>query len=537
MDSSIDSFAEYARNVGTTLLVGTAIVGSLQLIKSDSFYDDLIREIGEISNYSALVQRSPDTVLSSFATQMDPSKYALRTDGYALVDNPEFAQLEIPIDSDHEKEWSQASDVQAMWKSLIVGGVGVKQIIGTVPISTENVTRPVTIRLPKQELDGQATSHYADGELFYTIEENSNVKGKQVTARYPSFRAPRTLEEFKEFWSLMRAGFEVRSIAGPQDFGSASINMRVIRSDFYYHRDDEVANGGIHYTQLGKGFFRLVTKPDDPTTKVGNGVILLAGSGKFSYGDPAIYQFTLYYDGKEYVPIYKNEITVAATPMSVDEHLVYPEPTAGNYGYLPIYELDLSLPVKERLERLSVSDIGGEPVDFLVDFDQRFPTVASAGKSFLKVNYSTVREMASTLRGLDTGSSEILGIKIPNSFLRGWGATIVVGLQVYFFLYLRQFRQRISDAPAPPNVPWSLLDNGALARAFSIVGYVLFPIAVCVTGYITMRPDQSMWIVPAVGVASLVFGGWSTRESMLIWKITADYARAKSATLPDVPTS
>jgi hypothetical protein len=97
----------------------------------------------------------------------------------------------------------------------------------------------------------------------------------------------------------------------------------------------------------------------------------------------------------------------------------------------------------------------------------------------------------------ETPVFEAFGIKFPD-YLAGWGGTVVLmSIQIYFLIYLRDLKGRLKPDDEGWVVPWVAMDSGILARSTILVTFVVLPIASLLTldVQMTRRMMKGYWNV------------------------------------------
>lgn len=98
---------------------------------------------------------------------------------------------------------------------------------------------------------------------------------------------------------------------------------------------------------------------------------------------------------------------------------------------------------------------------------------------------------------LNRGSEEFeaFGMKFPTGQITTWGTLTLIGVQLYFFLYLRRFSKKLSPGDPGWDVPWICLDQSFLAQAILLVTVVVLPfVAALILGIrASLRVTAAYW--------------------------------------------
>jgi hypothetical protein len=106
----------------------------------------------------------------------------------------------------------------------------------------------------------------------------------------------------------------------------------------------------------------------------------------------------------------------------------------------------------------------------------------------------------------NTKSSEVFeafGMKFPAGQITLWGDILLLSVQLYFLVYLRQLSGKLKPEDAGWDVPWIGMNSSVTAKAISYLSFVILPVvtAICVgwqgavrasIGYL-YRTDQWFW--------------------------------------------
>jgi len=71
---------------------------------------------------------------------------------------------------------------------------------------------------------------------------------------------------------------------------------------------------------------------------------------------------------------------------------------------------------------------------------------------------------------------EAFGMKFPVAQITVWGTVILLGIQLYFFVYLRQLSEKLGSNYPTPDTPWMFLDRSRLARVICFATATILPV-------------------------------------------------------------
>jgi len=91
---------------------------------------------------------------------------------------------------------------------------------------------------------------------------------------------------------------------------------------------------------------------------------------------------------------------------------------------------------------------------------------------------------------------EAFGMKFPTAQITTWGTVTLLGVQLYFFLYLRRLSGKLDQDDPGWDVPWICLDQSFLAQAILLATVVVLPFAtVLVLGIrASLRITAAYWV-------------------------------------------
>jgi len=85
---------------------------------------------------------------------------------------------------------------------------------------------------------------------------------------------------------------------------------------------------------------------------------------------------------------------------------------------------------------------------------------------------------------------EAFGIKFPSEQVTRWGMIILIAVQLYFVMYLRQLSHKLKPDDPGWDVPWMAMDGSLLARVMFVVSVIALP---CAAGTLVLMNAASLW--------------------------------------------
>jgi len=91
---------------------------------------------------------------------------------------------------------------------------------------------------------------------------------------------------------------------------------------------------------------------------------------------------------------------------------------------------------------------------------------------------------------------EAFGMKFPTAQITTWGTVTLLGVQLYFFQYLRRLAGKLDRDDPGWDVPWICLDQSFLAQAILFATFVLLPfVTVLLLGFrASLRLTAVYWV-------------------------------------------
>lgn len=108
-------------------------------------------------------------------------------------------------------------------------------------------------------------------------------------------------------------------------------------------------------------------------------------------------------------------------------------------------------------------------------FDTSFPDLARAGHDLEALELDDVEKFISSEAAKGTEVFEAFGMKFPAGQITLWGIVVLLGVQLYFFVYLKQLSGKLAQTDAGWDVPWIGMDTSPLAQSIFFLTVVLLP--------------------------------------------------------------
>ena len=108
-------------------------------------------------------------------------------------------------------------------------------------------------------------------------------------------------------------------------------------------------------------------------------------------------------------------------------------------------------------------------------FDYTFHELGDLTSEFQDLTLEKIEAILRGQKDKSTENVEVAGIKVPASALRSGGALLLLGMQVYFLLHLRELLKRITKRSKAWNVAWIGLYSGLFAQSVTIFSASALP--------------------------------------------------------------
>ena len=109
-------------------------------------------------------------------------------------------------------------------------------------------------------------------------------------------------------------------------------------------------------------------------------------------------------------------------------------------------------------------------------FASTFPdlALAAAGREDLDLRILAPQIYADAAKGDE--AFEAFGMKFPSDQITRWGLVVLICVQLYLFLYLKQLYNKLQPDDPGWDAPWIVMDQSLLARAIVFLSVVVLPI-------------------------------------------------------------
>jgi len=123
-------------------------------------------------------------------------------------------------------------------------------------------------------------------------------------------------------------------------------------------------------------------------------------------------------------------------------------------------------------------------------FATAFRELDSVTKEYSDVKFKTMEKILAAEERRAGESFEILGMKIPADQTVYWGIFVIMALQFYFWVHLRELNRRLKPTDLSADVAWIGLYPTQVARALVFVSAIIIPILATVL--LSVRGAQSI---------------------------------------------
>lgn len=166
-------------------------------------------------------------------------------------------------------------------------------------------------------------------------------------------------------------------------------------------------------------------------------------------------------------------------------------------------------------ERLGILGAG-------LPFEAIYPELAKAASSTSELAFSTVEDLLLTELRQEEETLDLFGARVPAHAFAAWGAPVLIAIQLYLLLHLRQL---IRLVPAPrqiPQHPWVAIYNDNAARWLTGLSAVLLPPAVISTLLIrgeVWRDVPTFYVLVALLVLSCSLAWLTFVQLLVLWRM------------------
>ena len=180
-------------------------------------------------------------------------------------------------------------------------------------------------------------------------------------------------------------------------------------------------------------------------------------------------------DSPELVPIAEPDAVQEKDPdrVSLALGLSLTSPVYGGSGRFGRYTLPV---VTFSYVELSQKNIVDQFKNWKVgSFNSSFADLARATRELQGLEFDDVEKFLATDAAKGTEVFEAFGMKFPADQITGWGIVLLLGIQLYFFVYVKQLDGKLARGDAGWDVPWIGMDTSWLARGIFFVTIVMLP--------------------------------------------------------------
>ena len=174
--------------------------------------------------------------------------------------------------------------------------------------------------------------------------------------------------------------------------------------------------------------------------------------------------------------------------------------------------------VKVRRKRVKQSDYRYQRKAFR-DFDDSFPDLSAVAADAIDDSFDKIEKRLEVESEKEEQTFEAFGIKFRSTQVTRWGIVVLLGVQLYLVMYLRQFSKKLNYDDPGWDMPWMAMDQSMLARTMLFISLVLLP--TCAALVVVIQAERSgqrveMILMPLGLVASLVLAvlSWQFRPKL-----------------------
>lgn len=153
-------------------------------------------------------------------------------------------------------------------------------------------------------------------------------------------------------------------------------------------------------------------------------------------------------------------------------------------------------------------------------FDERWPSLAAATAMLGSQPLTEIGRMLRQSVDRQEERVKVFGASLPLRGLAGWGAPVVVAIQLYLLLHLLQLCRIAGIVHAIPLVPWIAIYPETGARLFTTISVIALPFATI--GALLIRTDSLssalgawlwfLWIISMLISSQTLFTFWELRQ-------------------------
>src|SRR5208283_2437082 len=109
-------------------------------------------------------------------------------------------------------------------------------------------------------------------------------------------------------------------------------------------------------------------------------------------------------------------------------------------------------------------------------FDKSFAALAQETNGLEEEDLEEVEKVVAERLANRSEEFEAFGMKFPIAQVTLWGTVVLLGVQLYFFLYLKQLSGKLGPDDPGWDVPWISMDQSFLAQAIFFATVIVLPV-------------------------------------------------------------
>lgn len=152
-------------------------------------------------------------------------------------------------------------------------------------------------------------------------------------------------------------------------------------------------------------------------------------------------------------------------------------------------------------------------------FAQSFPDLSKLAASISSVTLEDLQKHISDLRASGSQTVDVFGANIPSDLLRTWGLFVLIAVQFYYYIHLKQFHKTFGSERLNPSFAWVACYSDRTARYAYISSVIFVPIATAAylslthLDFSTNKTQAILGIVAALAALNVALLTW--RETTL----------------------
>jgi hypothetical protein len=151
-------------------------------------------------------------------------------------------------------------------------------------------------------------------------------------------------------------------------------------------------------------------------------------------------------------------------------------------------------------------------------FGEIFADLAQASGQFGETTLEDFKKHLSDEASKGTEVFEAFGLKFPAGQVTLWGIILLLGIEIYFLAYLRQWAEKLGPDDSGWEVPWIGMDTSKLSQSIFFV--TLVPLPVVALTFLAVRRATALFVSPSDKnrhlLALLRSLNWSGRAEILV---------------------